>query len=421
MKKLNIKTRNSIILISLLVCLTVLFLFLQPYVTGVYGWSEDKILAEGRYLSNPKITIDSDDNVHMVWYMGGVNTSGVYYTKLDKKGNTVVSTKIIEQRVRIFAIVTNSQNSLYLIYSNYSGIYYKKIDLHGTVVNESILLTNSTAKFSIDASIDSKDNVHIVWDRDLISYIVINKNGNIIGKETTISSGKSSHPKVTIDIEDNTHVVWRGENGIYYTKMGKLFCPIINATQITSDCWSGCDIAVDSQCNAHIVYDNRNISYLKLNNIGEKIKTRTLAKYQPSGFVGFPSITIDKWDNVHIAWQADTFRGVAVHYMKLDKNGNILIDDTQLTHHLRLIIWWSAGHPDIAADSHGNAHVIWREHFGVWDATTDRICYKTNAHTNMALLIEYIIIVIAVLSTITLIGIYLIKKKTYAPKRIRKS
>ena len=116
-------------------------------------------------------------------------------------------------------------------------------------------------------------------------------------------------------------------------------------------------IVTDSNGNAHIVWMQKTsqligeLFYSKLDKFGNVIiNNRQLTNF--SGIYGFPfSIAIDRFDNIHMAWIWDV-TGTSLHgirYVRIDSNGNIIVNDSILQ---------NAPGTEIATDSQGNIIVV---------------------------------------------------------------
>ncbi len=116
-------------------------------------------------------------------------------------------------------------------------------------------------------------------------------------------------------------------------------------------------VATDSQGNAHIIWMQKTsnligeIFYTKLDKFGNTIiHNRQLTNF--SGVYGFPlSMAIDRFDDIHMAWIWDV-TGTSLHgirYLRMDSNGNIILNDSILQ---------NAPGTEIATDSQGNIIVV---------------------------------------------------------------
>jgi hypothetical protein len=115
--------------------------------------------------------------------------------------------------------------------------------------------------------------------------------------------------------------------------------------------------AVDSDNNVHILWTdsragNWNLYYTKLDSNGNILIDDT--KITPSACYQFTEcdrqIAADSQGNMHIVWRV----GNAIYYMKLDNNGNWLSPDIRLTSY-----GGASMSPSIAADSNNKVHVVW--------------------------------------------------------------
>jgi hypothetical protein len=135
------------------------------------------------------ITVDAQDNLHIVWADGRDFPSGVeneiYYTKLDNNGNTITNDRRISNDTAISGSIKDSgfpaigcdkYNNLHLFWlnvdSNYpyrnATIWYAKLNSNGDHLTQNICLTSAHHEHSgllpgPALSIDSTNNPHAVF------------------------------------------------------------------------------------------------------------------------------------------------------------------------------------------------------------------------------------------------------------------
>ena len=246
-------------------------------ITNVSGWS-----------MSPSIAIDTDDNIHLVWadHRGNPENYDIYYMKLDNNGNNLTN----EVRVTNARgtsenpkIVIDSENNLHIVWDDWrdwnggepqiSEIYYEKLDSNGNTLIDDLRLTyNASRAFLGNVVIDSEDNIHIGWQdyrhgNPECYYKKIDKNGNTLINDTRLTNDTaySSAPDIAIDSHDMLHVVWKdtrdGNPEIYYMELdknGSKQVEDLRLTNATGRSWNPV-IAVESCGNAHVVWqDDRN-------------------------------------------------------------------------------------------------------------------------------------------------------------------
>ena len=115
-----------------------------------------------------------------------------------------------------------------------------KLDEVGNIVIDETLITDLDAatSYHVDVACDSNDNIHIIWSdvRDTgpvsnieLYYEKMDNMGNTLVDEMRITHAPhySLYPSITIDSSDNLHIVWSEEvnvmsvlqEEIYYTKL----------------------------------------------------------------------------------------------------------------------------------------------------------------------------------------------------------
>jgi len=209
-------------------------------------------------------------------------------------------------------------------------------------------------------------------------------------------SADPKNPSIAVDSQGNAHLIWVEntdtnfyQDTIFYSKVSKSGDIIIERKEITKDpIYLGRpSIVIDSTDNIHLVYESPkygefkedtmyrhgHIFYMKLDESGNKLIkekkiSNSLIDIDTSG--SYPNIIVDKNDFIHIVWRSD-FRNSIFYYEKLDHEGNIIIDNTNLED-LKVIpphpIVLSEGHlvhlnigEHCLVDSKNNMHIFKRE------------------------------------------------------------
>ena len=180
----------------------------------------------------------------------------------------------------------------------------------------------------------------------------------------TTDSAYSQDPAIAVDTNNNVHITWNdykdGNPKIYYTKLDNNGNTLVDDTPLTtaSSYSEYPTIAVDTNNNVHITWfdyrdGNWEIYYMKLDNNGNTLVDDTRLT-TASAHSYYPTIAVDTNNNVHITWQDYRDGNREIYYTKLDNNGNTLVDDTPLTTDSA-----SSWVPAIAVDTNNNVHITW--------------------------------------------------------------
>ncbi|MCK5145685.1 T9SS type A sorting domain-containing protein [bacterium] len=221
-------------------------------------------------------------------------------------------------------------------------IFYSMVDgTTGEVLILPTLISDWDAIPSARPSIavDSDDNVHITWhdgrwdeaeSKELaytkLSPYLDDHDGDaayepqitlVDDMRLTNLGGWANNPRMDVDSNDEIHIVWENAfNGIYYMEIDKNGLIIIEpiCLKLIPDAWrTSVDVAVDSQDNPHITWNDQRSSmihetwYMMLD--GSDFSTKihplinaTMITVDDNLSSTGQSITVDSDDRVHIVW-----------------------------------------------------------------------------------------------------------------------
>ena len=332
----------------------------------------------------PRLAIDSNGDVHSVYWSAASQGNEIYYFKWD--GTT--GEPIIEDYRVTFAggfsgrpdIEIDSQDQVHIVWldrrdgGTNAEIYYEKLLVDGAVVES--LVHNKRLTFADGASvrpsliIDSQDNIHVAWydDRDdgeaggvigdvssnhEIYYKKTDNNGTTLIDDirVTDAEGLSQRPYIDVDSNDDVHISFMdqrdgGNYEMYYTKLdGDTGAKLVPDFRLTNNTFlSGRNaLVVDSLDNVWITFmngdfpiGNLEINLVKLDNDGNPLMDDNndglpdlieITKNSLERSVR-PDMSIDLDDNIHISWVEErdgTSTGNReIYYEKVDNNGNTL-------------------------------------------------------------------------------------------------
>lgn len=289
------------------------------------------------------------------------NGEELLYTKANLNGNILTKKTINceDKAIGIAAVEVSSDNNLHLVTKCENELHYFKIDNNGNILrNGTFFISDLFDNIeTLKIGVDSKNNVHVVWILNTLSgkklyYAKLDNEGNLLINPMEVAnfSKARSNLKIVIDSSDKIHVIILEETEfkIKYLKLDNeghiLINKIIEPNAKPKNLHF--DVDIDKINNIHLIYSNFSskdrIIYLKLDKNGTKILEKVIFSdiFAGVGVRGL-SMSTDKENNVHISWEAsnNTYNETSefqisefqIFYMKLDNNGSVLTDVTQLT------------------------------------------------------------------------------------------
>jgi hypothetical protein len=338
-------------------------------------WSTGMCLdPNGSIAKYPIIRIDSDNDIHIFWN----DLGNLYYKKLDCERNTVVNkTLLIKNTTLPSSVAIDSKNNIHIVGSTYNGLSYWKLNSNGSIlINEELI--NSSAKTG-EIFIDLFDHLYITWkDSKYIYCTKLDNNGTPLIDAFNILSEHFVIGNLVDDNNDINIISCNNKSGnfeIYYRKLDDELKLLISNTQITSS-HTDKQVAtstIDLDNSIHIVWNDDKkgydeIYYMKINNDGGILRNETRMTFTSSE-KRVPIITSDLNNDMHLLWVDDRNGLEEIFYKKLDKWGNILINDTRFIYGIE-----ACRNPSVAIDLQNNINVVHR--YGPGGYSGSRIFYK---------------------------------------------
>ncbi|MFC1888905.1 hypothetical protein ACFL4G_04025 [Thermodesulfobacteriota bacterium] len=366
----------------------------------------------------PDIALDSNGNAHIV-YCDEYNTSEreIWYTMLDNDGNTLIEDTMLTvddgyDSTRP-AIVIGSDAQVHILWRDQQWevgtsqeVTYMKLDpalddMDGSsadpetiiVVDVTRLSDNGSWKiYGIRAAIDSKDDIHIVWDDDDVEAIYtmkVNDDGAELVAETVIREAAQwrALPDIAVDSNDNLHVTWTDYeetdyDEIYYMMLAGDGATLIDATLLTVDDgnhskWT--TIVVDYEDKVHIIFQDQRgrhheIYHTKIDpalddmdgDAADGMAITLIDDHALTPDDGWksrhPAVAIYRGRYINITWdenENESGLGPDVGFILLDSDGAEIVAGTMLTttHTADSSTDWTMPYLDV--DAGGKAHIVW--------------------------------------------------------------
>lgn len=364
-------------------------------------WTDDRRLTQiNDYTSTrPRITTDSENNLHIAYTDYRHGPPEIYYMKLDEQGNIVIDEKLITVLDAATSyhvdVACDSNDDVHIIWSDIRDtgpvsnieLYYEKLDNMGNTIVDEMRITHAP-HYSLYPSItvDPSDNLHIVWSEEVnvmsvlqeeIYYTKLDNNGNTLVDDLALTGQdgeESLFPDCEADSAGNIHVVWlddRNETGstkcqdVYYTKLDNFGNTIIDDTKtfVRADHFRP-NIVMDSNDLIHLTCGSmpnwkgnihKQVYYMKLDNDGDPIvDEKRLTSDEENA--SHPALHLDSEENIHIVWEDERYENTEIYYLKVDNFGNALFDEQRLTDEPA-----KSQFPEIEMDNNDSAKVVWAD------------------------------------------------------------
>jgi hypothetical protein len=304
---------------------------------GGTTWTDTKRLTWNSGLSSdPSIAIDSTDTLHVIWEdMSFVTYPELYHKKSSDGGTTWSSTKRLTWTAgisRFPKIAIDTNNHIHLIWeesiSSNSEVFFKKSTNGGStwIGTKRLSWTPDLSRDPVIA-VDSGDDIHILWweDTNLKDNLFYRKSSD--GGASWAATKKltwnddSSRPFIAIDNNDHLHVAWHQ----YFTNAEICHKTSTNggstwtgSKRLTWNSGSSYDpiLVVDSSNRLHLIWSDETPGnfeiYHKKSNIGGTTWLGTKRILWTSGVSQYPKATVDSGDEIHVVWTeiASTYKDI---------------------------------------------------------------------------------------------------------------
>ena len=240
--------------------------------SGTFEVFEVKGLADSGFSNQRKCVLDSNGIIYCTTHKG--NPPGIYLFKSRDGGENWESEKVSEEsdfKKMLPSITIDSQDNIHLVWQDYSYtpeeetlyIYYRQRTAAGWEDIEKIATIEQPLNplLSPSLTVDNNDNIHVVYP-DGEGTLYYKKKTSLGWEEKEKIIEKASFSSIVADSQGNIHVTYITGESLTYQRESVIFEPWTGYCQRTSSGWqvpvrlegTWTSMAIDNQDNIHIVY-----------------------------------------------------------------------------------------------------------------------------------------------------------------------
>lgn len=321
-------------------------------------------------LTPSDIALDTEDQAHIVWRILSGARRGVYYTRLDRYGNTIVDDLLLDDNSDGEPrIAVDGEGQAYIIWTSGHRLQYALIDAWGHIlVAPKTIDEYATVYTNYDVAVDPQGRVHVLYRRGgtKIVYRLLNEEGETWIHQENIHPGAyhiSPQIAITTDSVGDPHLVWReqpeyqGDKYLFYAKYAFSNNTEIAPRSVTSLNYPNSQdkrigLETDSQNNALLMwqdYDGGHKAFFeKISPLGVSLVDNMLILTN-SGWP-YPAMAVDSMGQVHVVAKTKHLA-----YGRLNNDGNTLIP-------FRWVRYGYVSSRDhlVAVDLEQNAHILYK-------------------------------------------------------------
>ena len=320
---------------------------------------------------NISSVVDSEGNVHVVWEDYRSGAGDIYYVKLDPEGNKLTNdAKITNDPTtsRHPTVAADLSDHIYVVWEDQRDssweLYFAKLWYYNgniTFLVNGLRVSDSDPANSTepDIEVDNEGNIAMVWtdardeagDGNLeIYYKRLDDDGTPITADVRVTTdvGQSEHPRLDVDSSNMVHITWYDfrdsdsgiviNHGVFYRKLW-----VVNGTANTierrvtfASPSSRPDLAVDTEGNVHIVFDddryaNFDVFYTLLDNDGVTIEDDINISPKDETESRVPRVFLSDSNAIDVAWQDQASGAWAIHYSAMAYDGTLEVYDQAVT------------------------------------------------------------------------------------------
>jgi hypothetical protein len=256
-------------------------IFYRKWDRHALGWTSTQLLSQEKYDEslNPEIVVDSKNNLHVIWEQAIPNVStfenteihNIFYKKWDNS-KTLWTQGLdisidISQHSQHPAISIDNNDNLHVVWdetkiidpmtyhSEGQSILYKKWDDSLSSWSPTEVISHESggqSKYPVIA-VDNNYNVHVAWV-DQTDYKGAGNDDDIFYKKWNVwesswmatevlsnnSTSNSENPDITIDTQNSIHLVWSDPTN--YTNSGPDYDLLYKKWDVSKSSWTSTDV-----------------------------------------------------------------------------------------------------------------------------------------------------------------------------------
>jgi len=202
------------------------------YANNSSGSFVTQTVAYSRYGHGMSLALDSTNTPHIAW--GGYCTNGIHYTSGDFSNEITLPGTGSDDGTPVIGV--DSRDNVHIIWERYYTALHYTNNVSGTFADPTYMGGNIVpADTPPNMEFDSGDHIHIAFTKSFdppqrdVMY-GNNVSGSFSFTRMTNTSGSEIHPSVAIDANDKVHLVWQSwtdETLLYTNNLSGSFAPSI--------------------------------------------------------------------------------------------------------------------------------------------------------------------------------------------------
>ena len=320
--------------------------------------------------TNVSSVVDDIGNMHVVWEDYRSGNGDIYYVKLDPEGNKLTNdAKISNDAAPSMhpSVAVDSTDHIYVVWEEYESgsweLFFAKLwyyDGNITFQENGLQVSDSDPANSTepDIAVEAEGGLALVWtdarndvgDGNLeVYYKRLDERGFSLTADIRVTRdpGLSEHPRIDLDAANDVHLTWYDfrdsddgivvNHGVFYKKLtvDGIMETVERRVTFASPA-SRPDIAVDTDGNIHIVFDDDryasfDIFYTLLDNTGMTIQDDINISPKDETESRVPRVELSDSNAIDVVWQDNSSDAWAIHYSAMAYDGSLEVYDQPIT------------------------------------------------------------------------------------------
>jgi len=324
-------------------------IYCQKSTDGGATWSMNKRLTWNSGTSAcPTIALESNDTIHVAWCDRSSGSFDIYHARSLDGGTSWSSAHRLTYTSTGTdypgpAMVIDSNNTIHIVWyleTPNANVYYKRSTDGGENWSPTMRLSWASGSSGYPAvAVDLNNHIYVAWQYYTPGSFEIYYKKSIDGgaswssaNRLTWNSGSSQGPAIAIDSDNHIHILWwdgtPGNNEIYHRRSTDEGLSWSAAKRLTWNSGSSYEpvMTIGPSHTIHVVWwdqspGNYEIYYRRSPDEGASWENQKRLNWN-SGWSGSPAIAADKKFNiitgcpVHVVWHDDTPGNYEIYYRK---------------------------------------------------------------------------------------------------------